>query len=123
MRPGDVIVAGQRCGAGSARPVAMHLHVLGVAAVFAESMASLFQRGCINAGVLAVAAPGVSAIVAEGDPVSYDDERGTLVNDRTGAEVTFVPLPPLAQRIVRAGGVIDQLVADGYLPAVERPDA
>lgn len=119
IEPGDVIIGGQRFGAGSARPVAMHLRALGVVAIFAETMSSMFQRGSINAGVLAIAVPGVRILFAEGDPLAIDDDGGVLTNMATGAEIRFAPLPELARRIVRAGGVIEQLVADGYLPADE----
>lgn len=115
VRDGDVIVGGLRFGTGSARPVAMHLRALGVRAIVAESMSSLFQRNAINAGVLAVAVPGVSGAVTDGDVVEIDAEAGALTVGDLGP-LRFAPLPDLAMEIVAAGGVIDQLVAAGYLP-------
>jgi 3-isopropylmalate/(R)-2-methylmalate dehydratase small subunit len=116
VRPGDIIVGGMRFGTGSARPVALHLAAMGVRAIVAESMSSLFQRNSINAGVLAVVVPGVTGIVADLDPIEVDDEAGVVRNTTTAAALTFAPLPELARRLIAAGGIIEQLVADGYLP-------
>jgi 3-isopropylmalate/(R)-2-methylmalate dehydratase small subunit len=121
VRPGDVIVGGVRFGTGSARPVAMHLRPLGVTAIVAESMSSLFQRGAINAGVLAVVVPGVTATFVDGDQIEIDDERGTVRNPERDITLQFPPIPALARSIIRAGGIIEQLVEGGFLPAEVRP--
>ncbi|MBI5090734.1 MAG: 3-isopropylmalate dehydratase [Actinobacteria bacterium] len=113
---GDVIVGGQRFGTGSARPVAMHLRAMGVRAIVAESMSSLFQRNSINAGVLAVVAPGIAAAVTDGAHVEIDALAGEIRIAGRAEALRFSPLPDLAMQIVVAGGVIDQLVAAGYLP-------
>jgi 3-isopropylmalate/(R)-2-methylmalate dehydratase small subunit len=94
----------------------MHLRALGIRAIVADSMSSLFQRNSINAGVLAVVAPGVSAAVREGDVIEIDAGRGTINVPGRADPIVFAPLPSLAIAIVEAGGVIDQLVAAGYLP-------
>jgi 3-isopropylmalate/(R)-2-methylmalate dehydratase small subunit len=117
VRDGDIIVGGLRFGTGSARPVPLHLRALGVRAIVADSMSSLFQRNSINAGVLAVVAPGATAVVVEGDTIEIDALAGTIqVCGRDAGTLSFAPLPPLAMEIVRAGGIIDQLIAAGYLP-------
>jgi 3-isopropylmalate/(R)-2-methylmalate dehydratase small subunit len=116
VRNGDILVGGLRFGTGSARPVAMHLRALGVRAIVADSMSSLFQRNSINAGVLAVVAPGVSAAIADGETIEVDAIAGEIRSGRLAAPLAFAPLPTLAMQIVEAGGVIDQLVAGGYLP-------
>lgn len=118
VQPGDVLVGGRSFGTGSARPVAALVGRIGVRAMFAESMASLFQRNAVNAGLLAVAVPGVTALVADGDPVRV--EPGRLTNLRTGAELALPRLPPLLTSIIDAGGLIPQLRRDGYLPPPAR---
>lgn len=116
VRQGDILVGGHRFGTGSARPVALHLGAMGVTAIVAESMSSLFQRNSINAGVLAVVVPGVSEAVTEGDVIEVDASAGTVRVPRREQPLTFTPLPSLAMDIVAAGGVINQLIAAGYLP-------
>jgi 3-isopropylmalate/(R)-2-methylmalate dehydratase small subunit len=116
VREGDIVVGGLRFGTGSARPVAMHLRALGVRAIVAESMSSLFQRNAINAGVLAVVVPGISGAALDGDTIDIDALAGELRTPRLAEPLRFSPLPELAMQIVVAGGVIDQLVAAGFLP-------
>lgn len=116
VRPGDVILAGRNFGIGSARPVGVLLMRVGIKAVVSESMSSLFQRNCVNAGLLAVAAPGVLDVADEGDIVQIEQERGRIACRRSGRSCFFQPLPELAQRTIALGGIISQLRHDGYLP-------
>jgi 3-isopropylmalate/(R)-2-methylmalate dehydratase small subunit len=120
VRGGDVIVAGHHFGAGSARPVAMLLLAAGIGAIVAESMPSLFQRNCVNAGLLAVTAPGVTDLVDEGDAVEIDTDASTVRNLKTGETITAVRMPPFVSAIVEAGGVITQLEAAGYFDPGQR---
>jgi 3-isopropylmalate dehydratase small subunit len=114
VRGGDIVVAGHHFGAGSARPVAILLRAAGVEAIVAESMPSLFQRNCVNAGLLAVTATGVTDVVREGDEVEIDTEASTVRNLATSRTVAAVPMPAFVTAIVEAGGVIAQLEAAGY---------
>jgi 3-isopropylmalate/(R)-2-methylmalate dehydratase small subunit len=55
IEAGDILVAGRNCGMGSSRehaPLAMIGR--GVQAVVAVSFARIFQRNCINLGLLAI---------------------------------------------------------------------
>jgi 3-isopropylmalate/(R)-2-methylmalate dehydratase small subunit len=114
VQDGDILVGGDHFGAGSARPVAIQLRAAGVGAIVAESMPSLFQRNCVNAGLLAVTAAGVTGLVREGDEVEIDTERATVRNPGTGRSLPIVPMPSFVTGIVEAGGVIAQLEAAGY---------
>jgi 3-isopropylmalate/(R)-2-methylmalate dehydratase small subunit len=71
--PGDVVIGGHDFGTGSARPAGAMLRLLGVRAVLAESMSSLFQRNAVNAGLLALAVPGVAAEIRDGERIELDD--------------------------------------------------
>jgi 3-isopropylmalate/(R)-2-methylmalate dehydratase small subunit len=115
--PGDIVVGGSSFGAGSARPVGSLLRHVGVSAVLAESMSSLFQRNCLNSGLVALPAPGITAICSEGDRLSVDVDRGRVVNLNTGQELSVVRLPAPMQELVAAGGVLELLKRNGYLPA------
>lgn len=114
--PGDVVVGGRSFGIGSARPVAALLRHLGVAAVLAETMSSLFQRNCVNAGLPALAVPGIAAACAEGDELHLDLVEGVVTIGRTGGRLRFPPLPAPVAALVEAGGVRAMLRAEGYLP-------
>jgi 3-isopropylmalate/(R)-2-methylmalate dehydratase small subunit len=118
VEPGDIVVGGRSFGAGSARPVASLLRHVGVAAVLAESMSSLFQRNCVNAGLLAIPSPGITDLCVEGDRISLDLDGGKVVNERSGAVLDVPVLPPMMKALVDAGGVLDLLRRDGYLPPV-----
>lgn len=119
VSPGDVIIAGRNFGIGSGRPVGVLLRRVGIAAVVSESMSSLFQRNCVNAGLLAVAAPGVLDVAEEGDLVEIAEETGTIVGAGSGRSCRFRPLPELALRTIALGGIVNQLRHDGFLPTQE----
>ncbi len=112
---GDVVVGGRNFGIGSARPVGVLLAMVGIRAVLAESMSSLFQRNCINAGLFAAAVPGIASTCDEGDRLEVDLDRSRATNVTTGATTDLPVLPPFVRRIVDQHGVLDQLRHDGYL--------
>jgi 3-isopropylmalate dehydratase small subunit len=56
---------------------------MGISCVVAESYARIFYRNCINVGLL----PVTCAIEAEeGDTLTVDFDRGTIVNETKGME-------------------------------------
>jgi len=116
VEEGDVVVGGHDFGIGSARPVGVLLRMVGIRAVLAESMSSLFQRNSINAGLLAAPVPGITAVCREGEVVDVDLDGGKVANQDTGASCELPTLPPFVRRIVDEGGVLAQLRRDGYLP-------
>ena len=120
VEPGDILVGGANFGMGSSRPAVALLRELGIAANLAESFASLYFRNCVNYALPAIAAPGILAMLSEGDHVRVDFAAGTIENLRTGAElVTSEPVPPELLAIVESGGVLNSLERQGYLPAIE----
>lgn len=120
VRPGDVVVGGRNFGIGSSRSVALLFLELGVRCLLAEEFNSLFLRNCINFGLPALTLPGIAAAVAEGDQLEVDVAAGSARNLRTGQRVTGAPIPEFLLRVLRGGGLIDQLERDGYLAPTER---
>jgi len=121
VRPGDIVVAGRNFGLGSSRPVALLFLELGVRCLLAEEFNSLFLRNSINYGLAALTVPGVTGEVAEGDTLEVDVAAGTVLDHRTGQRLSGSPTPEFLLRILRAGGLINQLERDGYLnPLPER---
>jgi 3-isopropylmalate/(R)-2-methylmalate dehydratase small subunit len=115
VRAGDILVAGRNFGAGSARPAAEILRVLGIRALVAESINGLFFRNCVNYALPAMECPGVLDAVGEGDIVRVDVAEGVLANPRTGRSVQGSKVPALLLDIIDAGGTYEQLRRDGYL--------
>lgn len=116
VEPGDIVVGGRSFGVGSARPVASLLRHIGIGAVVAASMSSLFQRNCFNAGLAAVVLPDVGDLCREGDIVAVDLAAGAFANETTGASARVPALPRMVLDLIDAGGVREMLRRDGYLP-------
>lgn len=107
---GDVIVAGRNFGNNSSREQAVHiLRLMGVAGIVAVSFGRQFFRNCINNGM-----PGVECDLAgiqDGDEVEIDLAGGRVVVPARGLAREVPPLPPAAQAIISAGGLIPFLQA------------
>ena len=117
VSPGDIVVAGKNFGLGSSRPVAALFTELGVAGLVAEEFNSLFFRNAVNAGLPAMTVPSATDVFHEGDNATFDLTAGTWRNDTTGDSGTVPKLPDLILEIIESGGVLPQLVEQGYLPA------
>ena len=112
---GDIIVAGRNFGLGSSRPVAALMRHLGISALIAEEFNSLFLRNAINNGLPAITVPSIRERVPEGETIAVDLDASTLtIRHET---LDFAPLPTFVLDILDAGGLINRLVTDGYLPA------
>ena len=123
VKPGDIMVAGKNYGMGSSRPAAQVMKDLGLACLVAETLNGLFFRNCVNYAFPALEVPNVRAAFTEGDEAEVDFESGTVRNLRTGAELKGPPWPDMAMKMYRAGGLMEQLEAEGYFhPKGWKPD-
>lgn len=105
---GDIIVAGRNFGCGSHREAATSImRVLGISAIVADSVGRLYFRNGMAFGLPVFSAPGVSAIVAEGEEMEIvmGVSKVTIRNLTRGGEVTCPPIPDIMARIMDAGGV------------------
>ena len=108
---GAVIVAGPNFGSGSSREHApLALKGAGVKAILAESFARIFLRNCINIGLLAVEAPGISVI--KGGEVELDLGKGRITGEN-GVELTVPAVPEFIGQIIDAGGLIPWIKTGG----------
>jgi 3-isopropylmalate/(R)-2-methylmalate dehydratase small subunit len=114
---GDIVVAGKNFGIGSSRPVSALFIELGVAGLVAEEFNSLFFRNAINAGLPAMTLPDATGIFSDGDVGAFDVGEGTWRNETTGASGTVAKLPDMMLDIIASGGLMQRLVAQGYLAA------
>lgn len=109
VQPGDVLVAGRNCGAGSSREQAPQaLKHLGVAALIAESFAGLFYRNALNLGLPALVCAEAKRIRAD-DRLQVDPESGRIENLTTGETLACEPIPPHLMQMIRDGGLLPHL--------------
>lgn len=105
VESGDIIVADENFGCGSSReqaPVA--IKTAGVSAIVAKSFARIFYRNAINIGLPVI----VCDIEAkDGDVISIDLSKGTLVNKTTGVSKTFEPFKKFMLSILEDGGLVN----------------
>ena len=113
VKPGDIMVAGRNFGCGSSRP-GLVLREVGIVAIIAESVARLFLRNSIGRAIPIFVAPGVGAIIDDGETLEVDYPAGTVRNPATGASVTLRKYPPLIERIFQSGG-LPEFARERYL--------
>ena len=109
VREGDVFVAGDNLGLGSAREQApTALRYLGIRAILAKSFARIFFRNAINIGLPALFFPQADEI-RMGDAVEVDLEAGRVTHRTSGKAYDVKPLPPRLMAIVADGGLMPHL--------------
>lgn len=115
VRPGDIVVAGRNFGVGSSRPAARSLVNVGIALLVAESMSGLFLRNCVSYGLTAMTCPDIRNHVGEGDILQAEPQTGDILNLTTGFSLRADPLPIRLLDIMRAGGTLPMLEAQGLI--------
>jgi 3-isopropylmalate/(R)-2-methylmalate dehydratase small subunit len=115
VQPGDILVGGRNFGTGSSRPGSLLLKRLGIAALVAETINGLFYRNCVNYALPAMECLGIRDIVSEGDVLSVDITTGSVHNLTRGETRGGLKMPAFLQAIVRSGGIMERLRAEGYL--------
>lgn len=104
VKPGDILVAGRNFGCGSSRP-GLVLREVGIVAIVAESVARLFLRNSIARAIPIFMAPGITAIVQDGETLEVDYPAGVVRNPVTNESVELRKFPPLIEEIFAAGGL------------------
>ena len=112
MRKGDFVVAGNNFGLGSSREHAPQIiKIAGVGAVIAKSFARIFYRNAINIGLLAIECD--TDFISAGDELELDIENGLLKNLTSGVEQEIKPLPPVMQKLLADGGLVEHIKKHG----------
>lgn len=120
VEPGDVIVAGENFGCGSAMEVAVTVPLAaGIRAVVAKSFARSYFRNAVNNGLLPVECDTDG--IREGDALVIDVSPGGIeVRDRSrDLRRRATGFPPMLLRLLDAGGLVPFVREHGTL----RPDA
>ena len=114
VKPGDIMVCGRNFGTGSSRPASTLLKRLGIGAVIAETVNGLFYRNSINCALPAMECTGICEFVHEGDVVEVDVANGSVQNVTQGTRLGGAKMHEFLQAIVRSGGIMERLKAEGY---------
>ena len=118
MKKGDFVVAGSNFGLGSSREHAPQIiKIAGVGAVIAKSFARIFYRNAINIGLLAIECD-TDAIDA-GDELDVDIEKGIIKNLTNGAVIQIETIPPVMQRMLSDGGLVEHIKKYGEFKLAE----
>jgi 3-isopropylmalate/(R)-2-methylmalate dehydratase large subunit len=106
VRRGDIIIAGENFGCGSAREhPSVGLAHIGVRAVIVKSVNRIFYRSAINQGLLLIVHREAVEAYRPGDAVDVDDKVGKIrVGDR---EFHFEPLPAALMEIIEKKGLVN----------------
>ncbi len=108
VKPGDFVVADENFGCGSSREQAPAvLKALGVKAIVAKSFARIFYRNSINIGMPVIVSKELYDVVADGDQMEMDLEKGQI--RANGQVYACTKLPAQMQAILDQGGLIASL--------------
>lgn len=114
VQPGDLLVADEAFGCGSAMEVAVTVVLAaGIEAVVAKSFSRTYYRNAINNGLIPVECDTDG--IGEGNfmTLHIGAEGVTVSNDTTGKKVAARPFPPFVLAILEAGGLVPYLRSNG----------
>ncbi len=114
VRSGDLLVAGEDFGCGSAMEVAVTVILAaGIKAVLARSFSRTYYRNAINNGLIPIECD--TGRIEEGHALRVMlDEAGVRVMDETsGIEMRGKALPVIMLEILDAGGLVPYIRARG----------
>ncbi len=110
VRAGDILVAGRNFGCSSGRALAAKaLKATGIGAVVAELFSRTFYRNGHEIGLPLLEAPGVHALVQDGDILRVDIKAGTIQNLTSGKSLQSKAPPGFLLNMVESGGLIPLL--------------
>ena len=109
--PGDFIIAGKNFAAGKAHPQGLiAMAALGLN-LLCESMPFNAYRGAISRGIRCSRhCPGILELVSDGDMIRHDFLTGRFVNETTGKEAQFAPIPERLLNMMLLGGMKPMLI-------------
>ena len=101
-----VLVVGENFGTGSSREHVPHaMKASGIRCVLGASFARIFQRNCVNLGLLVMTAPEAAAAAQTGDLIWVDAGSGEVYVGGTSFQAT--PLPAFMLEMIGAGGLVE----------------
>src|ERR1700738_3325415 len=110
VKPGDLIVAGRNFGCSSGRAIAPKaIKGTGVSVIVAELFSRTFYRNGHEIGLPLLEAPGVHALVEDGDRLRVDVRAGTLENLTSGKSLQSKAPSAFLLEMLESGGLIPLL--------------
>lgn len=114
VQEGDILVAGERFGTGSAMEVAVTVVLAaGIPCVLAKSFSRTYFRNALNNGLVPLECDTDGIEEGHRLRVRVSDEETFVVNGTTGTEMRVSTLPPFALRLLEAGGLVPYLRLHG----------
>jgi 3-isopropylmalate/(R)-2-methylmalate dehydratase small subunit len=110
MKPGDIIVGGENFGCGSSRehaPIA--IKAAGISCVVAKSFARIFYRNSFNMGLPIFESRELDDAVKEGDEITLDSAKGTIVITKANKTFRIAPIPPFMEQLIADGGLMKHI--------------
>ncbi|OWT56903.1 LeuD/DmdB family oxidoreductase small subunit [Candidimonas nitroreducens] len=104
VQPGDIIVAGENFGSGSAREHApLGFKALGISCIVAASFSRTFYRMCVDLGLPPITCADALKFADEGQQAVVDTKSGEIcLGDHT---LKALPLPEFIENLMRMGGL------------------
>lgn len=110
VKPGDILVAGENFGCGSAMEVAATVMVgVGIPAIVAKSYSRTYFRNGINNGILLAVCDTSDMEENESIEVSIDGDAVTVRNKTKGQTFSAGRLAPTLVEILRVGGLVNYM--------------
>ncbi|MGI9659246.1 MAG: 3-isopropylmalate dehydratase small subunit [Gaiellaceae bacterium] len=101
-----VLVVGENFGMGSSREhVPQAMKAADIRCVLGRSFARIFERNCVNLGLMIVVSPEAAAAASPGSQVAVDPHAGTVEVD--GVSYDAPPLPTFMLEMVESGGLVN----------------
>ncbi|MFI3200417.1 MAG: 3-isopropylmalate dehydratase small subunit [Eubacteriales bacterium] len=113
VKEGDLMVATKNFGCGSSRehaPIA--IKASGISCVIAETFARIFYRNAINIGLPIVECEEAARDIDQGNEVEVDFDSGVITNVTKNKQYQGQPFPEFMQKIIRAEGLVNYIVAE-----------
>ena len=110
VRPGDILVAGEAFGCGSAMEVAVTVvQAAGIGAVVAHSFSRTYFRNAINNGLLPLECDTRRIEEGEHIVVEVDRDGARVRAPGAGWVLQAAPLPPFMLDLLEVGGLVPYL--------------
>ncbi len=100
--PGSILLGGNNFGCGSSREQAVSCLKGHELIIVAKDFARIFLQNGINLGLRMIVCPGIEA--SEGDQLEITADA--VLNQTTGQQFPFQPMPKSRQAIIDAGGLV-----------------
>lgn len=114
VKEGDIIVADKNFGCGSSREHApLAIKEAGISCVIARTFARIFYRNAINIGLPILECEAAADGISKGDEVEINFDTGVITNVTKGEIYQAQPFPPFMQDIIRQGGLVNKIKAQG----------